>query len=110
MIEDGVQELWRRLTQKQEKEQAMHRSEKRRSTGAALTPTPAWKKVLGFAWVGAWLSISTPVYIQPFFERVCRERAASGFLYIIQQLDSMCMCGAVAAMTWLIWHHFVIDL
>jgi hypothetical protein len=85
MIEDGVQELWRRFTQKQGKEQAMQCSEKRRSTGAALTPTSIWKKVLGFAWVGAWLSISTPVFIQPFFEGVCREGAVSGFLYIIQQ-------------------------
>ncbi|KAF4157616.1 hypothetical protein CNMCM6069_005390 [Aspergillus lentulus] len=110
MIEDGVQELWRRVTQKRGKNQAMQCSEKRPSTGAALTPTPVWKKVLGFAWVGAWLSISTPIFIQPFFEGVCRQGAASGFLYIIQQLDPMFLCGAMAAMTLLVWHHFGIDL
>ena len=48
MIEDGIQALWRRLLgDKIGKETAL------------------WKKLLGYAWVAAWMAWSVPVYSYP---------------------------------------------
>ncbi|GFF25729.1 LOW QUALITY PROTEIN: hypothetical protein IFM46972_01521 [Aspergillus udagawae] len=112
MIEDGVQELWRRITEKQGKEQAVQSNEKcgRMSAVEVVTSTPVWKKVVGFAWVGAWLSVSSPVYLQPFFEGLCRQGSTPDYLHMAQRLDPMVLCGGMAAMTLLVWHRFGIDL
>lgn len=51
MIEDGVQEAWRRLS-----------GQRARTEESSLT-TPVWQKIIGFIWVAAWLMITSPWYM-----------------------------------------------
>lgn len=48
MVEDGIQEAWRRLTGTQKSE-----------------VVPMWKKVIGFVWVAAFICAVTPLYAYP---------------------------------------------
>lgn len=54
MIEDGIQEVWRRLTG----------GDKGESTGPGKK-VPLWQRLLGFSWVVAWLLITAPWYLYP---------------------------------------------
>ena len=51
MIEDGVQEAWRRLSGESAEVQKLDRK------------TPLWQKVVGFIWVIFWLMMTSPWYL-----------------------------------------------
>jgi hypothetical protein len=51
MIEDGVQEAWRRLSGQPAK--------------TKVSSPPLWQKIVGFIWVAAWLMITSPWYLYP---------------------------------------------
>lgn len=48
MVEDGVQEVWRRLA------------------GDSSGQTTLWKRVVGFLWLCAFMAWSTPVWVYPY--------------------------------------------
>ena len=48
VIEDGVQELWRRITGN--------------TASDAGASTPLWKRIVGYAWVFSWMCICMPWY------------------------------------------------
>jgi hypothetical protein len=50
MIEDGVQELYRRISGKSNDS----------------VDTPLWAKIMGYLWVVAFLSWSTPIWVYPW--------------------------------------------
>jgi hypothetical protein len=51
MIEDGVQELWRRIN--------------RSTTSDVEASIPLWKRIVGYAWVISWLCVCAPWYNYP---------------------------------------------
>lgn len=56
MIEDGVQEVWRRFRRSS--------NEKSTSSRRDVDPgLPLWQRVAGFIWVMAWLSLTSPEYL-----------------------------------------------
>jgi hypothetical protein len=61
MIEDGVQELWRRLSGTEKSAEA-HKQ-------VAL-----WKKIVGFTWVMFSISLVSPLFIYPMSRLDMKER------------------------------------
>lgn len=51
MIEDGAQELWRRL--------------RGTPSNSASNHTPLWHKLIGFTWVAIWMMVVSPPYLYP---------------------------------------------
>lgn len=47
MFEDGVQEVWRRVT------------------GPSQGAVPFWQRLVGFLWVGSWMYATSPWYLYP---------------------------------------------
>ncbi|KAF9886720.1 hypothetical protein FE257_011097 [Aspergillus nanangensis] len=56
MIEDGVQEIWRKLGSPSNQKSASSRA-------IVNQVLPLWQRVVGFLWVMAWLSLTSPEYL-----------------------------------------------
>jgi len=63
MIEDGVQELYRRA----------------RGKTPPQSPTPMWAKLIGYVWVIAFLAWSTPSWAYPVLRTMTKEEAPITF-------------------------------
>ncbi|KAJ5815877.1 hypothetical protein N7447_008110 [Penicillium robsamsonii] len=61
MIEDGVQEVWRRATgQKKDDDRVV----------------PLWQRLLGYLWVGVWMCVTSPWYLYP----AARQQAENNWI------------------------------
>ncbi|PKX88351.1 wax synthase family protein [Aspergillus novofumigatus IBT 16806] len=110
MIEDGIQELWRHITGKHAKTLSNRSDNEGQSKDTAQTITPLWKRLVGFLWVWVWMSMMTPVYIQPFLQAVCRHGTASDFLRMIRYLNPEIGVVCLAAGTLFLWRHIGISI
>jgi hypothetical protein len=62
MMEDGVQAIWRqKITADSRQGNGLENRRKRKMDSGK--ETPIWQKVVGFAWVSLWFTITTPGYL-----------------------------------------------
>lgn len=62
MIEDGIQEVWRRVGGGGN---GASSSVERAKAGSNKEDIPLWQRVVGFFWVATWLCMTTPWYLYP---------------------------------------------
>ncbi|OQE38532.1 hypothetical protein PENCOP_c008G07844 [Penicillium coprophilum] len=70
MIEDGVQEIWRRATgQNKDEDRVM----------------PIWQRLLGFVWVGLWMCVTSPWYLYP----AARKQAENNWMVPVSVVEEI---------------------
>lgn len=82
IIEDGVQELWRRITGN--------------TASDAGASTPLWKRIVGYAWVISWMCICMPWYNYPSL-RVPAEKVSPLPFSLVERAGMQCIATIVVA-------------
>jgi hypothetical protein len=82
MIEDGVQEFWRR------------------NSGSTISDTeasiPLWKRIVGYAWVISWLCVCAPWYNYPPL-RIPAEKASPIPFSLVERVGMRPIAAIVVA-------------
>jgi hypothetical protein len=82
MIEDGAQELWRRISGN--------------TTSDTEASTPLWKRIVGYVWVISWLCVCAPWYNYPSL-RVPAEKASPIPFSLVERVGMQCAVTIVIA-------------
>ncbi|GKZ37640.1 hypothetical protein AbraIFM66950_009289, partial [Aspergillus brasiliensis] len=75
MIEDGVQAVWKRLQGPGKAPSSSSSSSSSSSDGGGGDEPEVWKKILGYIWVVAFLTVTSVGYFEPVRERLERQMA-----------------------------------
>jgi hypothetical protein len=91
VIEDSIEALWVRFERGFEPKDlgdvSMQMNHKGQAAKATARSTRVWQKVLGAFWVWSWMSVTTPVYVEPMLQSICHHGVVSDMLQMTQYVD-----------------------